>query len=68
MSFSFDLNDMEFDIPCPKCKKEFAVKGSQLNTDVICPHCSISVFIDGQKFKKQIKSAEKQINNLLNDH
>lgn len=33
------LKDVDFDVTCPCCKKEFSVNMQQVGKSVNCPHC-----------------------------
>lgn len=59
------LEDAEFKIDCPNCKKEFNVRVDQVGTSVVCPHCKATVNLKDAGFKDKIKDVENQLDHLL---
>jgi predicted Zn finger-like uncharacterized protein len=50
------LGDMDVNVPCPSCKKEFKMKIREIenNRKVKCPHCqkTITLKVKGDDLKK----------------
>lgn len=59
------IDNIDFDINCPNCKKNISVKVKDIGKSVTCPSCSKSVLLeDDGEFARESEKAKKALDNL----
>lgn len=59
------MDSFDLDIECPNCEKPFTISTGQIGSSVKCPHCQEQIDLVDDGFSDKMKSAEKQIDDML---
>lgn len=61
------INQKNFPITCPKCKKQFSFMGGQVGTTVICPNCKVPIHLNDNGFSSEINDINKTLDAFKKD-
>lgn len=59
------LQNIDFDVNCPGCKKKFSVNMQQVGKSVICPHCRKPIQLSDAGISKSVRDVDKAISSIF---